>query len=822
MRNRIIMQKLKAVIDFIALAAGIAALTCILFFPSGRVWSENLCIAAGITGAGYLAYAVFLFFFRKIEFDRKLICGNFLRKVICIVLLLPFTLTLVIGIFVSDPKEIAYEESLYGLDDDGVETLRERQTSPGLFWSVYFHFVDPGNQHMSSTRTGRGIAGLAAILGIFLLNGLLVSSIIGFTDRRKSWRENGQTRYRVGDLGKNRFAVIIGANEIAASVIKNLLTPRSGHSDINFKCEGDNRYIILMTSTDAGQARNELEAHLTDEELDKVIIYNASRESKAEIGKLHLKHATEIYVLGESTARDGGESGHDALNMKCVNLIAENLEGSHRKVCKVLFEYQTTYSVFQFSDIPETVSKNLVFIPFNRYESWARKVMVECRAMADSSDKFPICYTPLDGNGLHENSEKFVHFIIVGMSKMGMAMGIEALQQAHYLNFRKRRTRLTFIDTEADREMAFFKGRYENLFSLVRHRYIDAANCPEELLDSDYGSVDPMALPGCKWKHLSEDGTNFTDIDIEFVKGAIESEGIRSYLRRISADKDSVLTIAVCLPQTHISVAASLYMPIEVYEKAQQIWVYQSDSADIISNLNDTPQKDRRYKMLRPFGMDYGEYLCDRTLYLKALLVNAAYEMNGKEIDLSKEETYADLRASWRALSIDKKFSNEFFVDSIYQKIRGILPAASGCITGVGDMPSFKEGDSLGKLLDANRDILARCEHNRWNMQQLLFGYMPCNEEQDKIFERLNSDLDKARAGGAKDEIDAAKAKMKAAKRQYKESEFRIHPNLCSYEHLDLVDSGARSYDIDINNSIPRLLELVDKKAAESVRKHDS
>ena len=171
MRNRIIMQKLKAVIDFIALAAGIAALTCILFFPSGRVWSENLCIAAGITGAGYLAYAVFLFFFRKIEFDRKLICGNFLRKVICIVLLLPFTLTLVIGIFVSDPKEIAYEESLYGLDDDGVETLRERQTSPGLFWSVYFHFVDPGNQHMSSTRTGRGIAGLAAILGIFLLNG---------------------------------------------------------------------------------------------------------------------------------------------------------------------------------------------------------------------------------------------------------------------------------------------------------------------------------------------------------------------------------------------------------------------------------------------------------------------------------------------------------------------------------------------------------------------------------------------------------------------------------------------------------------------------
>ena len=55
----------------------------------------------------------------------------------------------------------------------------------------------------------------------------------------------------------------------------------------------------------------------------------------------------------------------------------------------------------------------------------------------------------------------------------------------------------------------------------------------------------------------------------------------------------------------------------------------------------------------------------------------------------------------WKKLSIDKKFSNKYFVDTIMQKIRSIIA----------------EPFTLEDLKDAinceeNKEILARCEHN--------------------------------------------------------------------------------------------------------------
>ena len=42
---------------------------------------------------------------------------------------------------------------------------------------------------------------------------------------------------------------------------------------------------------------------------------------------------------------------------------------------------------------------------------------------------------PLDGDGIKKDSDDHVHFIVVGMSKMGIAMGVQALLQAHYINY---------------------------------------------------------------------------------------------------------------------------------------------------------------------------------------------------------------------------------------------------------------------------------------------------------------------------------------------------------------------------------------------------
>lgn len=842
---------------------------------------KRIGIGLGVIGLIYIFFILCIFVFKRIKFDWYLAKGNFLRKSVLVVFVVPFVLYAMMC-WKKSPKEMLFQDALYECFDSQLECkYKKQQENPTLLWTIFYHYIDPGNQHMTTTKPGRNWAATIAVFGYILLNGLLVAVLIGWFDRRRDQWTKGEVRYKKRTFGLNRYAVVIGSNEVASSVIKNLLSNRM-NNEINFKCEGDNKYIILQTCRDADAVREELASRLTEEELKKVVIYKALRDSEEEIEKLNLKYATEIYVLGESTLLDGGETYHDALNMKCVNLIAECLKDKNenkkfkRKVCKVMFEYQTTYSIFQFSDVSEKIKTNLVFIPFNRYESWARKVMVE--SFSNYNDGSLITYTPLDGKGIKADSDEHVHFVIVGMSKMGVAMGVQALLQCHYMNYsaaesvvndkeredlkNKRRTRITFIDTNADKEKDFFMGRYSNLFSLTRHRYFDA-NQDKLYLDPEYEWEDPMQSADCKWRHLSRGGQNFIDVEIEFVKGELESKGVRQYLRNISDEnkdyvKESKLTVAICLTQTHQAIAASLYMPLEIYKKAQEIWVYQRESSDLVRNLIDTGIKDRRYKKLRPFGMLYGEYMSDRKHeYLMPMLVNEAYNIGvnggtGSDIDLSKKETYKQIRDTWKVLSIDKMFSNRYFVDSIYLKIRSVMKDSSQCLTYTNIIELLRnDNDFINKLkpLLGNTNLNIS-EHNRWNMQQLLFGYSPCDESVDKEFEELNKKLDKKErdkwrekyaseySGGTKkweqltllEQLEAkdndnvkdrysetTNGKYDSKKKEYKEGLDRIHPNICEYEHLNKVDSGAKSYDETLNGAIPRILHLVEKHNAHNV-----
>ena len=77
-------------------------------------------------------------------------------------------------------------------------------------------------------------------------------------------------------------------------------------------------------------------------------------------------------------------------------------------------------------------------------------------------------YPALDRNGIHVSDDKFVHFIIVGMSPIGYAMAVTAAHVCHFPNFHSRglRTKITFIQTGIRQEMNFFLGRYDSLMKL--------------------------------------------------------------------------------------------------------------------------------------------------------------------------------------------------------------------------------------------------------------------------------------------------------------------------------------------------------------------
>lgn len=873
-------------------------LAVIVFAGLGLVIGKMICCAMeclagvlcamGVLCLGYIIWMVWYIFSKPIERDIVLVKKSYWGYVVAFVVAIPIAVSAILLLCNYSVENICSNS-----DENSVKQIipnyssqpnEERDGALHMLWEVYYHYVDPGNQQDAQGMGDKLLLAILSLAGIFLFNGLLITTLLEWVNQRKGKWSNGTIRYGVRHLHKGRFAVVIGANELASSVIHNLLQLKSKENTLDCLSDKENDYVILQTSSDVQKVRDILASHLPAEFIDRVIIYNALRDSEDEIKQLHLEDATEIYILGENTTIDGGETYHDAMNMRCLNLIAAYLKAIKeelatkeakckdekkkavfkykRKACRVLFEYQTTYSVFQFSDVSETVKETMVFIPFNRYESWAHRVFVDCKAK--DHDK-PIDYSPLDGyEGIGPKDDTYVHLVIVGMSKMGIAMGIQTLLQAHYPNivaYPNRRTRISFIDTNADKEMAFFVGRYATLFELTRHRYIDVNS-----VNASYAWRDPMKESDCNWKHLSEEDKNFIDVEIEFVKGELESEGVRKYLRKISAkEQNAKLTIAICLTQTHQAVAAALYMPIEVYqsENLKQILVYQRESADILSTLTDFTcnddsskvHKDIRYKKIRPFGMLYGDYMNSRTYYLKSMLVNAMYDLSGKDdetgeeyhlkdIDMGNKSTYKVINTLWKRLSISYVWSNKYFVDTIYQKIRSLAEkgfldkdeSIGGYNNKLFDRPRLYE--DLEAILQNKeyKEALAESEHNRWNVQQLLLGYSPCDTKMFDMFKALNDEVQdpknvaalkkwkekvgwsscgpilkmQKKANNENDYESLAKGRFDVAKRVAKNGEMHIHPNICPYKKLDEVDCEAKNYDEKLNDSIPSIIMLVD------------
>lgn len=687
------------------------------------------------------------------------------------------------------------------------------------------------------------------LVNTVVFSGLLISVIVGWNDRRVGKYKNGLARYKQRHLNgrlvswldgnfckRNQYAVVIGANEIASSVLKQLLEKH------------DNQYVILQTSSDVDSVRKILRSHLTEEEYDKVIIYSALRDSLEEISALHLAQASEIYILGENTAREFGETYHDAMNMRCLNLAAhvlkkEGITPDNKKKCHIMFDYQTTYSVFQHSDISDEVKEVVDFMPFNRYESWARRVLVDniasdlvdrensTKKSKNNSKSLKYTYMPLDGyDGIKPDDEKHVHLVIVGMSKMGIALGIQAMQLSHYPNILKypnQCTRITFIDANADSEMQFFMGRFATLFELMRYRYLDANNCQKEWLNSKdecadksssqgYKWINPILQTDYKWSHLTSEGQNFIDIEVEFIKGELQSAGVCDYLRDVSLDPQAKLTIAICQLYTHEAIAASLYMPREIYasKQLQQIWVYQREASDIISNLigRQNNQSDI-YEKLRPFGMLYGEYMDDESHLEKAQLVAAVY--NGQK-DISKETIVAQ-KTDWDNAPVANKWSSQLSADSIYVKMRSVYdPEDYLQYLKQQDIHTNVENVIVNyfqeKFNNKFEKELAVCEHNRWNVEKLLMGFVPCNREQFEDFKQLvkrgivlNEDY-KWCDFALEEEFEKAVKQLKRKK---------IHLAICDMDQnkkpLRLVDPIVLKYDTMINNSMPKIVLFIDK-----------
>ena len=834
-----------------------------VFMSDNKDFINWICYVIGFIGIVYIILFLRKLFFSPIKRDLLLMSGRFLKKVVYLVLFVPFVISSlsIIRDDVCGCSESSYDRTsglLIG-DNNRIEKTNDESHA---FWPIFYHFVDPGNQHMSIHKGGRGLAALIAILGILLLNGLLISTLINWFDNRKNLWAKGDIRYSRLAFWRKRFAVVIGMDDNAPTIIKNILHGKGEASKLD--------YVLVLTNFDVESVRSSLYSHLDEKDKENVIIYHGQLDAFEQMDELYLDKATEVYVLGEKHNEDKAYSYHDIQNMKIVHNIASDLTTRGREpnaqklVCHVLFEYQTTFSIFQFSDLPSKIKDHIDFIPFNNYEDWAQCVLVKgqytelskkvlpqerrmdlydtiknnliyfgikylrCFLDKRNDEERTFNYLPLEGEkGISPNDDKTVHLVVVGMSKMGIAMALQAAQIAHYPNFKPengRRTRITFIDSNADSEKDFFMGRFQNMFNLTRYRYLDLSNGVDDL---DKAWTDPIEKNN-DYRQISTVGNktlNFIDIEWEFVKGNLEQDSVKSYLGKIADDSKTktVLTIAICFPLAHESIAAALYMPDKVYKYAQQILVYQREASDMVANFTTGSNIKRSYEKIRPFGMSDAEFTTDKEYLYYAKLAGFVYSIMPKEdvlenvlagkikletvsneinsnilalVDNSDKEKMMQVKdkvlSGWDKSSIADRWSNLYLANSFISKLRCIGHSKL-------DIDSYY--DVISVNIRAYEDLLAECEHNRWNVQQLLIGFRAYTYSELEKYLDIKGIDDKS-----------TRAERKIYKKKEQKGPQKAHVDICSFAKLDEMDTLVKMYDYIFNDAIPAILK-VSKKA---------
>lgn len=663
----------------------------------------------------------FLRRFFALHFDRSF-SGKGWRQLLWLIgiILTFFGLMYFISLAYTFPEPSA--EELAGIDKD---------VPMGRLLQLICLFIDPGNI-VEVPPSLRWFSLVVVVLGLILFCGLLISVISNMLERRVE-------RFREGDIvyPLRNHIVIIGFDEMVPTLIQQIC------DDNHY----ENCHILIQSTLPAQEIRNKIHTELDANSEKRIVVLHAQRDSTEELVKLYTTKAREVFLIG-----DRNEHDHDSLNIDCLKKIVD----IHKK-CKdcplipftVLFEYQTTFAAFQLTDLSAEWRKYIEFHPFNFYEGWAKKLLINRQY---GKGEGIIEYPPLDREAITYESNKHVHLVIIGMSRMGVAMGIEAAHLLHFPNFcrdKSKKSVITFIDENADREMNFFCGRYRHYFEISSTHYYDMSNGKKR---RKY--IHPTRFEG--------KDADFLDVEFEFIKGRAETPAIQNRIKEWVDDPNQVLTIAVCLNYPPQSMAMGLYLPDDVYDKNIPVFIRQETSSALLNMLNSQKKDEdiHKYSHVFPFGMLDNCYDLDKKSLREGQIINYIYDFKYQYGSVPQScPSDKELREMWNNLSVSLQWSNLYSAYSIGPKLRSI---------GI--------TDGYVKLSDDQISLLAEVEHNRWNIEKLLLGFRKPTADEETL---INGSEEVAK--------------------QFKKKRF-VHPDIRPYDELK---ESSKEYDRCITAGIP-------------------
>lgn len=635
------------------------------------------------------------------------------------------------------------------------------------------------------------------LFGAFVFNGIIIGIITNSIERRVSNHKHGHIHYL-----KSGHNIIMGYDGMVPSIISHV-----------FERDKD-AYVLLMSAAESEELREKLKKVFNEKQLEHVIINYGHRASKEYYNDIHLETAEHIYIVGLRT-----KSSHDAINVECVDSICDYLGQpsitSRPKRITCVFEDLDTYAAFKTSEIFEKVGNlGIEFVPYNFYAGWAKQVFVkQYHTDKDRPGKiilYPSVYgkshTATDTKALTSDDDRYVHLVFVGTTNFAVAFAMEAAHVLHLPNGDKKKTRITFIDKNADVEKDEFIVRNRHFFEVQSYLYCDLSE------NGEYKpAYDKRNLYFTEEKGYEATDTNFLDVEFEFIKGDVFSKNVQDVICQWAKeqDKQQYLSIFLAIANQRENFVLGMNMPDAVYDNEVPIFIRQDRSDNFVSNLRDADEHVRtdakkntywymedgklvskelggRYSNIYPFGMNETAYCADERSLRNAKLINYLYSTmpSGYQFQsllalsaMSDEQIWKEANDYWKGLTVALKWSNLYNAYTISIKLN-ILRALRG-------LDSDDISQDTRPLSSDEIEILARVEHNRWNVEKLLMGFRKAHRNEDKY-----------------EKDDETKSKLAQNKRRF------IHHDIRPFD--DLKD-GIDDLDREFSKYIPWIIKMTEK-----------
>ena len=577
------------------------------------------------------------------------------------------------------------------------------------------------------------------IIGLFIFNGMIIGIITNAIEHRVEYHRDGLLHYL-----KSGHYVIMGYDDMVPSII----------NDIFMAEKNKDADILILTSVNANIIRERLRKSVARNQMEHIFINYGQRTSKEDFKDICLEHSKEIFIVGKRDL-----SAHDAMNVECTeNVFAylkENKSPDGPKRITCVFEDLDTYAAFKTTEIFQKHLKelNIEFMPYNFYTGWAKQVFVTKSYREKMSVEQTLPYPTVYGDGIGPESDKYVHLVFVGTSNFSVAFAMEAAHMLHFPNFERdntKRTRITFIDLNADEELKLFSTRNRHFFEVQPYYYLDttteisAEQKTESVQMTDLLSKDYLAQ------------TDFLDVEFEFIKGDVFSRTVQQLIKEWATDGQQHLSLFFAMTEQRKNFVIGMNMPDEVYDNGINIFIRQDKADDFVTSLREADDKNDdgtdkiisyshvedgrlvktsrkgRYAHIYPFGMADMAYFSDVQSLKRAKLINYLY-MNSDNNrfpdklilnDIPAEQIWQRADALWKTISVADKWSNLYSAYSISCKL-DLLRTMRG-------LGKDNHSRDLSPLSYEEENHLAKVEHNRWNVEKLLMGFRKARKNEDR------------------------------------------------------------------------------------------